>query len=57
LLPASWGANRRRGAVAEWLATSPYFDLSRARLGMALVLAAFGAQAVVAAALAAFATA
>jgi hypothetical protein len=57
LLPASWGAYRHRGAVAEWLFTSSYFDLDRARQGMALVLAAFGAQAVVAAALAAFATA
>jgi hypothetical protein len=57
LLPASWGAYRHRGTVAEWLATSPYFDLGRARHGVAVALAAFGAQAVVAAALAAFATA
>jgi hypothetical protein len=55
LLPASWGAYRHRGAVAEWLATSPYFDLERTRRGVAVALAAFGAQAVVAAALAAFA--
>lgn len=57
LLPASWGAYRHRGAVAEWLATSPYFDLGRARRGVAVALAAFGAQAIVAAALTAFATA
>ena len=57
LVPASWGAYRHRGAVAGWLATSPYFDLGRARRGVAIVLAAFGAQAVVTAALTALATA
>src|SRR4051812_8190524 len=57
LVPASWGAYRHRGAVAEWLVASPYFDLGRARSTVAIILAAFGAQAVVAAALAAFATA
>jgi hypothetical protein len=55
LVPASWGAYRHRGAVAEWLTTSPYFDLGRARRGMAIVLAAFGAQTVITAILAAFA--
>ena len=55
LLPASWGAYRHRGAVAEWLATSPYFDLGRARRGVAIILAAFGAQAVVTAVLVALA--
>jgi hypothetical protein len=55
LLPASWGAYRHRGAVAEWLSTSSYFDLGRARQGMAIALAAFGAQTVVAAALLTFA--
>jgi hypothetical protein len=56
LLPASWGAYRHRGAVAEWLATSPYFDLEWARRVVATVLAAFGSQAVVTAALATFVT-
>src|SRR5215212_9416824 len=51
LVPASWGAYHHRGAVAEWLATSPYFDLGRAQRMMALVLAMFGAQAVVTAVL------
>jgi hypothetical protein len=55
LLPASWGAYRHRGAVPEWLATSPYFDLEQARRVVAIALAAFGAQAVVTAALVAFA--
>ena len=55
LLPASWGAYRHRGAVPEWLATSPYFDLEQARRVVAIVLAAFGTQAVVTAALVAFA--
>jgi hypothetical protein len=55
LLPASWGAYRHRGAVAEWLSTSSYFDLGRARQAMAIALAAFGAQTVVAAALLTFA--
>lgn len=54
LAPASWGAYRHQGPVAEWLSTSPYFDLGRAQRALAVVLAAFGAQAVVAAALAAF---
>ena len=53
LFPASWGAYRHRGAVAEWLATSPCFDLGRAQRAVAVALAAFGAQAVVTAALAA----
>ena len=53
LFPASWGAYRHRGAVAEWLAASPYLDLGRAQRVAAVALAAFGAQAVVAAALAA----
>jgi hypothetical protein len=57
LVPASWGAYRHRGAVAEWLATGPYFDLGRARHRLAIVLAAFGAQVVVTAALVAFAPA
>jgi hypothetical protein len=57
LLPASWGAYRHRGAVAEWLATSPYLDLGRARRGVAVALAVFGTQVVVAAALAALAPA
>ena len=52
LFPASWGAYRHRGAVAEWLAASPYLDLGRAQRVAAVALAAFGAQAVVAAALA-----
>jgi hypothetical protein len=55
LVPASWGAFRHRGAVAEWLTTSPAFDLERARRGVAIVLAAFGAQTVVTAMLVAFA--
>jgi hypothetical protein len=55
LVPASWGAYRHRGAVADWLATSPYFDLGRARHGVAIVLAAFGSQAIVTLVLAAFA--
>jgi hypothetical protein len=54
LVPASWGVYHHRGAVAEWLATSPYFDLGRARSAVAIVLAAFGAQTVVTAVLAAF---
>jgi hypothetical protein len=57
LVPASWGAYRHRGAVAEWLATSPYFDLERSRRVMAVVLAVFGAQTVVATALALLSTA
>lgn len=52
LLPASWGAYRHRGAVAEWLATSPCFDLGRARRGVAVALAAFGSYVAVTAALA-----
>ena len=55
LLPASWGAYLHRGAVPDWLATSPYFDLERTRRGVAIVLAAFGAQTVITAVLAAFA--
>jgi hypothetical protein len=54
LVPASWGAYRHRGAVAEWLATSPAFDLERTRRLVAIALAAFGAQTVVTAMLAAF---
>jgi len=54
LLPASWGAYHHRGTVAEWMATSPYFDLGRARRGVAIVLAAFGSQALVTPILAAF---
>ena len=57
LVPASWGAYRHRGAVAEWLATSPCFDLGRARHGVAVALAAFGSQVVVTAAFATFTTA
>src|SRR5919107_594840 len=38
LVPASWGAYRHRGAVAEWLASSPYFDLGRARSAVAIIL-------------------
>ena len=53
LVPASWGAYRHRGAVAAWLETSPAFDLGRARRGVAVVLAAFGTQTLVAAVLAA----
>jgi hypothetical protein len=56
LLPASWGAYRHRGAVAEWLATSPYFDLEQARRLVAIALAAFGAQAIVTTVLARVAT-
>jgi hypothetical protein len=55
LFPASWGAYRHRGALADWLSTSSYFDLGRARQAMAIALAAFGAQTVVAAALLTFA--
>ena len=54
LVPASWGAYRHRGVVAEWLATSPAFDLERARRAVAIVLAVFGAQTVVATTLSAF---
>jgi hypothetical protein len=57
LVPASWGAYRHRGAVAEWLATSPSFDLGRARRGVAVALAAFGAQTVVTTAVALLSTA
>jgi len=57
LLPASWGAYHHRGASAEWLATSPYFDLVWAQRIVAIVLAVFGSQTVVTAVLAAFAPA
>lgn len=57
LVPASWGAYRHRGAVPEWLATSPAFSLGRARRGVAVVLAVFGAQTIVAVALALLSTA
>ena len=52
LVPASWGVYRHRGASAEWLASSPYFDLGRAQRALAVALAAFGAQVLVASALA-----
>ena len=55
LVPASWGAYHHRGAVADWLSTSPYFDLGRARRGVAIVLAAFGSQAIATLVLTAFA--
>lgn len=54
LVPASWGAYHHRGAVREWLTTSPYFDLVRARHGVAVALLAFGAQTVITAALVTF---
>jgi hypothetical protein len=57
LVPASWGAYCHRGTVAEWLATSRYFDLGRAQGVVASVLAAFGTQAVVTTVLTAFAAA
>ena len=54
LVPASWGVSRHRGAIAAWLTTSPAFDLERAQRFVALVLAAFGAQSIIAAALMTF---